>query len=138
MESQSWDYVVLKGKPKAASGPSDKKAENVLRRAMQSGESVESISKSKKNTNAPAPSNIRKLIEADDEYVAETVSFEFRQALQRARQEKNLTQEKLAQMCNVKQTVVQDYESGRAVPNPIIINALERALNTRLPRGKKK
>jgi ribosome-binding protein aMBF1 (putative translation factor) len=37
-----------------------------------------------------------------------------------------------------KKTVVQSYENGRAVPNPSIINKLERALGARLPRPSKK
>ena len=35
-----------------------------------------------------------------------------------------------------KQSVIADYESGRAIPNPSIINKLERALGVRLPRQK--
>ena len=37
-----------------------------------------------------------------------------------------------------KQTVIQDYESGKAIPNPQVISKLERALGVRLPREKKK
>jgi len=37
-----------------------------------------------------------------------------------------------------KQSVIQDYESGRAIPNPQVISKLERALGCRLPREKKK
>jgi putative transcription factor len=36
-----------------------------------------------------------------------------------------------------KPTVINEYESGRAIPAPAIISKLERALGTRLPRGRK-
>lgn len=41
-------------------------------------------------------------------------------------------------MCNEKKSIINDYESGRAIPNPAIISKLERALGVRLPRDKKK
>ena len=37
-----------------------------------------------------------------------------------------------------KQSVIGEYESGKAIPNPQIISKLERALGVRLPREKKK
>jgi len=37
-----------------------------------------------------------------------------------------------------KQSVISDYESGKAIPNPQVISKLERALGCRLPRDKKK
>jgi putative transcription factor len=39
---------------------------------------------------------------------------------------------------NEKQSVVQDYESGKAVPNNAIISKFEKALGCKLPRQKKK
>jgi len=50
-----------------------------------------------------------------------------------------LTQKELATAINEKAQVVADYESGKAIPNPAIINKLERKLNVKLPRpGKSK
>lgn len=42
----------------------------------------------------------------------------------------------LLQMINEKPQVIQEYESGKAIPNQQIIGKLERALGTKL-RGKK-
>ena len=39
---------------------------------------------------------------------------------------------------NEKQSVISDYEAGRAIPNNAIISKFERALAARLPRPKKK
>ena len=41
-------------------------------------------------------------------------------------------------MCSEKKSVINEYESGRAIPQPAMINKLERALGVRLPRDKKK
>jgi putative transcription factor len=57
------------------------------------------------------------------------------QAIQTARMEKQLTQKDLAQKTNEKPSVIQDYESGKAVPNPQILSKFERILGVKL-RGK--
>ncbi|KAI0698504.1 MBF1-domain-containing protein [Cytidiella melzeri] len=53
-------------------------------------------------------------------------------AIQTARQEKELSQKDLAQKVNEKPSVIQDYESGRAIPNPQILGKLERTLGVKL------
>lgn len=55
--------------------------------------------------------------------------------IQRARQEKQLTQKDLAVKINEKPQIVQDYEQGKAIPNQQILGKLERALGVKL-RGK--
>ncbi len=42
------------------------------------------------------------------------------------------------QMINEKPGVVNEYESGRAIPVPAMLSKLERALGVRLPRPAKK
>ena len=57
------------------------------------------------------------------------------QAIGTARGELKLSQKDLAQKVNEKPSVIQDYESGKAIPNPQILGKLERALQVKL-RGK--
>jgi putative transcription factor len=59
-------------------------------------------------------------------------------AIQQARQAKKLTQKELAGQLAVQASVINDYESGRAIPNPQLISKLERVLGVRLPRAAKK
>ncbi|KAI7865769.1 hypothetical protein BDF14DRAFT_1875459 [Spinellus fusiger] len=56
-------------------------------------------------------------------------------ALQKGRQEKGITQKDLAQLINEKPQVVNEYESGKAIPNQNILGKMERALGIKL-RGK--
>lgn len=58
--------------------------------------------------------------------------------IQKARMAKQMTQKELAHAIAEKATVVNQYESGKAIPNPAIINKLERALGTQLRERKKK
>ncbi|KIM51537.1 hypothetical protein SCLCIDRAFT_18387 [Scleroderma citrinum Foug A] len=53
-------------------------------------------------------------------------------AIQTARMEKNMTQKDLAQKTNEKPSVIQDYESGKAIPNPQILGKFERILGVKL------
>ena len=43
-----------------------------------------------------------------------------------------MKQSELAQKINEKPTVIQEYESGKAVPNPQVLGKLERALKVKL------
>jgi putative transcription factor len=52
--------------------------------------------------------------------------------MQTARMELQLSQKDVAQKVNEKPSVIQDYESGKAVPNPQILGKLERALGVKL------
>ncbi|KAG6484591.1 hypothetical protein ZIOFF_053112 [Zingiber officinale] len=69
-------------------------------------------------------------------HIDERVSTELKKNLMQARLEKKLTQAQLAQLINEKPQIIQEYESGKAIPNQQIIIKLERVLGTKL-RGKK-
>lgn len=66
----------------------------------------------------------------------ERVSSDLKKNLMQARLDKKMTQAQLAQMINEKPQVIQEYESGKAIPNNQIIGKLERALGAKL-RSKK-
>jgi putative transcription factor len=53
-------------------------------------------------------------------------------AIQTARMEKQLTQKDLAQKTNEKPSVIQDYESGKAIPNAQVLGKFERILGVKL------
>eukprot|EP00453_Perkinsus_chesapeaki_P000937 CAMPEP_0185916564 /NCGR_PEP_ID=MMETSP0924C-20121207/3598_1 /TAXON_ID=321610 /ORGANISM="Perkinsus chesapeaki, Strain ATCC PRA-65" /LENGTH=64 /DNA_ID=CAMNT_0028641815 /DNA_START=51 /DNA_END=240 /DNA_ORIENTATION=- len=46
---------------------------------------------------------------------------------------KKMSQAELAKAINEKPTVINEYESGKAIPNGAIVSKLNRALGTRLP-----
>ncbi|KAK0210437.1 multi protein bridging factor 1-domain-containing protein [Desarmillaria ectypa] len=53
-------------------------------------------------------------------------------AMQTARMDLKLSQKDVAQKINEKPSVLQDYESGKAIPNPQILGKLERVLGVKL------
>jgi ribosome-binding protein aMBF1 (putative translation factor) len=59
-------------------------------------------------------------------------SLVYLQAIQDARSHKEWSQKELAQKVNEKPSVIQDYESSKAIPNAQILGKLERALGVKL------
>merc|ERR1712110_947557 len=107
--------------------------------ARRSGAAAETEKKYNASTNKSAHSNVsnaKKLDENGETFRHETVSHDFKLALQQARLAKKMTQAQLATGINEKNTVINEYESGKAIPNGAIINKLNRALGVRLPKAK--
>ncbi len=52
--------------------------------------------------------------------------------MQTARAELKLSQKDVAQKVNEKPSVIQDYESGKAIPSPQVLGKLERVLGVKL------
>jgi putative transcription factor len=132
---QDWTPVVLqKHAPSAAA----KKSAGTINAAARAG-NVEVTKKfvAGENKNGHGPiQNAAKLEEDTGDYKVQTVSHEFKTALQQARMAKKMTQKALADAINEKQSVVNDYESGKAVPNGAVIQKLNKALGAKLPKAK--
>lgn len=80
---------------------------------------------------------LKKLDDANDEYKHNTVDRSLSMAISQARQAKKMTQKELAQAINESAQIVQQYEAGRAIPDPQVLLKLDRALGIHLPRVKK-
>ena len=132
---QDWTPVVLQKRPPSASA---KKSAGTINAAARQG-NVEVTKKfvAGENKNGHGPiQNAAKLEQDDGVYKVATVTHEFKTALQQARMAKKMTQKQLADAINEKQSVVNDYESGKAVPNGAVIQKLNKALGAKLPKAK--
>ncbi|MQL87633.1 hypothetical protein Taro_020190 [Colocasia esculenta] len=135
--TQDWEPVVLRKKAPSAAAKKDEKAVNAARR---SGAEIETVRKSNAGTNKAASSgtslNTRKLDDETENLSHDKVPLELKKNIMQARTDKKLTQAQLAQLINEKPQIIQEYESGKAIPNQQIIGKLERVLGVKL-RGKK-
>ncbi|KAH0448101.1 hypothetical protein IEQ34_021901 [Dendrobium chrysotoxum] len=139
--TQDWDPVVLtRRKPKSA----DLKDPKVVNNAIRSGAEIETVKKfdagsNKKGSSAASQPamNARKLDEQTEPAALDRVSVDLRLAIQKARLDKKMSQAELARQINERAQVVQDYESGKAVPNQAFLAKMERVLGVKL-RGKSK
>uniref|UniRef100_A0A0E0E3D3 HTH cro/C1-type domain-containing protein n=1 Tax=Oryza meridionalis TaxID=40149 RepID=A0A0E0E3D3_9ORYZ len=135
--TQDWEPVVLRRtKLKAA----DLKSTKAVNQAMRTGASVETVRKAAAGTNKAAASGAaaapaRKLDESTEPAGLGRVGAEVRGAIQKARVAKGWSQAELAKRINERAQVVQEYESGKAVPVQAVLAKMERALEVKL-RGK--
>ncbi|KAJ8499537.1 hypothetical protein OPV22_010089 [Ensete ventricosum] len=131
--TQDWEPIVIRKKAPTAAAKKDEKAVNAARR---SGAEIETIKKSTAGTNKAASSstslNTRKLDDETENLTHERVSSELKKNIMQARLGKKLTQAQLGQLINEKPQVIQEYESGKAIPNQQIITKLERVLGVKL------
>ena len=134
--AQDWEPTVWK-----KAGPAGKAARGtaVVNAARRAGDEVDTAKKALAGGNRSAHGqvpNAKKLDENTEAHRHESVSHDFKMALQQARLAKKLTQAALAATVNEKPTVINDYESGKAIPNGAIISKLNRALGVRLPKAR--
>ena len=74
----------------------------------------------------------------EEELKFETVSHTCAMSVKDARTAKNFTQAQLATKVNEKASVIHDVENGTARYSADLINRIERALNCKIDRGRKK
>ena len=67
-----------------------------------------------------------------------SVSSDLKKRIMAARLAKKMTQAQLAQAVNEKPQVIQEYESGKAIPSPAVLSKLSRALGVVLSNKPKK
>lgn len=138
---QDWEPVVVRKKAPTAKQTQSESAVNVARRT---GGQVETLKKFTAATNSAAKGgpikNAGKLENETEELSHERVSSDLKKTIIQARSAKKLTQTQLAQLINEKPQVIQEYESGKAIPNPQVLSKLSRVLGVPLsskPKPKK-
>mmetsp|Transcript_73604 Transcript_73604/g.117340 ORF Transcript_73604/g.117340 Transcript_73604/m.117340 type:complete len:143 (+) Transcript_73604:40-468(+) len=117
---QDWNEVVLT-KSSGYKGNNKKKSGGTSKSNNENSNSSSGSSKKKK------------IDEEQEDFRTAKIGKNFSVALQQARLKKNWKQQQLAQALNVRQTVINQYESGKAVPNPQLIAKMNRVLGTKLP-----
>lgn len=133
--TQDWEPVVLHKSKTKAQNLRDPKAVN---KALRSGAPVQTIRKfdAASNKKSAPVVNARKLDEGTEPAALDRVQTEVRQAIQKARLGKKMSQSDLAKQINERPQVVQEYENGKAVPNQAVLAKMERVLGVKL-RGLK-
>jgi putative transcription factor len=74
----------------------------------------------------------------DDSFKIKTVDRSLSKAIAQARNAKKMTQKMLGNQINENPKIIQEYESGKAIPSGQILSKLDKALGVRLPRPGKK
>jgi len=132
--SPDWDSKTVIGfkakAPKVARNTSD------LNAARRAGAVVATDKKTTAGTNKAHQGTdhqrIAKLDRENEVAPPPKVSASVGKAMQTARMELGLTQKDVAQKINEKPSILQDYESGKAIPNAQVLGKLERVLGVKL------
>lgn len=109
-----------------------------LKQALRNGTAITTAKfMAGKNSNAPERlMSSRKIEEEEENFELKTISLDIRIRIQQARLAKKMTQKQLANAINEKPSLIQDYESGKAVPTPQVLNKIERVIGRVRPPKK--
>jgi len=133
-ESVDWDSKVVIGHkvkaPKVTRNTSDLNAARRVGAVVGTDKKVTAgLNKAHQGTDHQ---RIAKLDRENEVAPPPKISPSVGKAMQTARLEKGLSQKDVAQKINEKPSVLQDYESSKAIPNPQILAKLERVLGVKL------
>ena len=118
MSHQDWEPVIFK-----------KRIPVKVKEAKAKGLTTQQNT-NKKNVNYENTVSMRKL--ENEEVEIKKIEHSVSKIIQKARMNAKLSQKDLAQKLNLKPTVIQNYESGKAIPNKMILVKMGKMLNTHL------
>ena len=128
MEHQDWKPIVLKKTGRALNEINKKKGNTSTVKKFNSWS----------NSQTQNNNNLKKIDEETETFKIEHVSHDLKVRIQRARTNKKLSQKELANKMNVNVNIIQEYENGKATPNPQMLNKMSRILGVPLSKKKKK
>jgi putative transcription factor len=76
--------------------------------------------------------NAHKIDKEEETFIHKKVSLTMSKKIAQARMEKKLSQKELAFKLSLPFKIIQDYESGKAIPNAMILNKIEKILEKRV------
>lgn len=115
MDHQQWEPIVI-GKPRQKKDDTPKWSQD---------------------SNAQKNRKVERLADEGGRLQHAEVPHDLKLALQKGRTAKQWTQKDLALTLNLKPAIINDYETGKAVPDNALISRMERALGVKLPRAPK-
>eukprot|EP00892_Ulva_mutabilis_P011394 jgi/Ulvmu1/8627/UM046_0028.1 len=131
---QDWNQVVFSKKHTGAAASASKN----VRAAQQAGGDVDTVKKYATGGNSQATTgtgmSAKKLDEETEDFHVERVNTELKKQILQARTGAKMTQAQLAKAINEKPNVIQEYESGKAIPNPQVLQKMSRVLGVPLSK----
>lgn len=124
-EHQNWDVVTLNQRRQKPTHGNLETKTSVFAAAQSQKRPTHS---KQANKQRKEPDNAKQIRDADEAQKVEKISHCIAQAIMQTRNIKWWTQKELATKINEPQSLIRDYEAGRAVPNNQILGKLERVL----------
>lgn len=120
----SWNKTTEKRKDET-------KQQQITRLQRTNSSSVTTINKTsgnKQSTTSVDSSKLRKIENEEESFKHEKVPLNMGKKIAQLRCEKKLSQKDLAFQLSLNVKIIQDYENAKAIPNPMIINKIEKIL----------
>jgi len=129
MDHQDWKPVTWDKKGEKPTGQSNK---TYLANEMRKG-NVSSVLKacSLNQNKVNVVTNARKLDSEEETFKHQTIGLSTGKKIAQARCDKKLTQKQLANALSLHESIIKDFENGKAIYNAIIMNKLEKILEKR-------
>lgn len=130
MEHQDWKDYTWDKRNEKHKGVSKS---TYMNNEMRKGNIVQQLKKGSANQNQlGVVTNSKKLLEEEDTFKHKMIGMEMGKRISQARCEKKVTQKQLANALNIQESIVKDFESGKAIYNAFILNKIEKYLNKRI------
>ena len=130
MNFQDWDEVKW---DKRCEKNKNETSKTFMNNQMRKGNIVSTLKPVSANQNKiNIVTNARKIEKEEDTFKHPIITLSVAKKISQARNEKKLTQKELAQKLFLPFKIIQDYEAGKAIPNAIILNKIEKILETRV------
>lgn len=130
MEHQDWkDYTWDKRneKPKGVSKNS------YMNNEMRKGNVIQQLKKGSANQNQlSVVTNTKKIADEEDTFKHKMIGNEMGKRIAQARCEKKVTQKQLANALNLQESIIKDFETGKAIYNAFVLNKIEKYLGKRI------
>ena len=124
---QDWKEVTWN---KTGEKKKDETNNEYMNRLKRTGSIVSSVNKNSNNKQSEVvdSSKLRKIEKEEETFIIPKVSLSMGKKISQLRCEKKITQKELAFQLSLNVKIIQDYEASKAIPNPNIINKLEKIL----------
>ena len=125
MNFQDWNVVSWDKRGERSKNESKK---DYINNQTRKNNTVSTLKTQSLNSNKIDIPNIKKIEKEEDTFIIKTVSLNVSKRIAQKRCEQKLTQKELAFKLNLPEKIIKDYESGKAIPNHIILNKIEKIL----------
>lgn len=129
MNFQDWKEVGWDKRGEKSKNESNK---TFLNNQMRKGNVTQTLKKGSANQNQVSVVTNAKKIDSEEETFKHKLIGDMGKKIAQARCEKKLTQKEFANALSLPESVIKNFESGKAIYNAVILNKMEKYLGKRL------
>jgi putative transcription factor len=128
--TQDWNVITWDKRGQKSKNESQKTFMNNQMRKNNTTSHLKNVKPNENKINSI--NNIKKIENEEESFKHEKISLSVSKKIAQARCDKKISQKELAIKLNLPLKIIQDYESGKGIPNHIILNKIEKVLEKRV------